>query len=74
MNSSKNMCCWDNFRCPQEDKEQCPAYLKRDLNGHKCWAVAADNTKIVNSGVNVVDGTKACWDCDYFKLRMKEKA
>ena len=59
--------CWDFFKCSQEDKEKCPAYLKDQ--GKHCWLVATENTDIVNSGVSVYYGVKHCFECKYFIAR-----
>ena len=58
--------CWDFFNCSQEDKQKCPAYLEG--RGKDCWFVENRNTQVINSGVGTFEGTKKCWDCEFFHI------
>ncbi|NOR88837.1 MAG: hypothetical protein GQ524_01140 [Anaerolineales bacterium] len=47
--------CWKTHKCPQENHEKCPAFLK---NNQPCWQVFRDG-----SG----DLSQKCLDCPVFR-------
>ena len=53
--------CWQGKNCPEEQREQCPAYLQ---NERSCWAVFQENEHLQSQ----------CLNCDYRKeLLFSEK-
>lgn len=61
--------CWEHFDC--DGQFDCPARHKC-LDNNKCWRVAARSAGYIGSGVQVRDGLKECWNCDFFKLNNQE--
>ncbi len=55
--------CWEMFRCPQEVRDECPAYKYREL---PCWQIEGTYCKLFDYGTKG-DGTEICESCRVYK-------
>ena len=55
--------CWEMFRCPEELKQECPAYNNRSF---PCWKVEGTYCKLFDYGAKG-DGTDICQHCRIYK-------
>ena len=55
--------CWDMFRCPEEMRNECPAFKYRTL---PCWQIEGTYCKLMDYGA-VGDGTEICENCRVYK-------
>ena len=55
--------CWEMFRCPEEVRNECPAFKYRSL---PCWEVEGTYCKLFDYGAKG-DGTDICQYCRVYK-------
>ncbi|MDY6917638.1 MAG: hypothetical protein SVP26_06785 [Chloroflexota bacterium] len=55
--------CWEMFRCPDEIKKECPAFVYRSL---PCWEIEGTYCKLYDYGAKG-DGSDVCQFCRVFK-------
>ena len=57
------MPCWEMFRCPQEVRDECPAFKYR---GSPCWETEGTYCKLFDYGMKG-DGTEIGESCRVYK-------
>jgi len=55
--------CWEMFRCPEEMREECPAFKYRST---PCWEIEGTYCKLYDYGAKG-DGTEICQYCRVYK-------
>ena len=55
--------CWEMFRCPEEIRDQCPAFRSRGL---PCWEIEGTYCKLFSYGVES-GSTEICECCRVYK-------
>jgi len=55
--------CWEMFRCPEEMRNECPAFKYRSL---PCWQIEGTYCKLYDYGAKG-DGTDICQVCRVYK-------
>ena len=51
--------CWKFFNCPEETRNECPAYTTN--SGEECFYLAKDFCP------KVKEDFKHCWECPWYK-------
>jgi len=61
--------CWEMFRCPEEMREECPAFKYRST---PCWEIEGTYCKLNDYGAKG-DGTEICQYCRVYKRWGQDK-
>ena len=61
--------CWEMFRCPEEVREECPAFKYRST---PCWEIEGTYCKLFDYGAKG-NGTEICQYCRVYKRWGQDK-